>query len=375
MAASVELRVPLLDHRLLELAFKLPADYKVRGAQLKRVLRHALRGVVPRPILERPKAGFPVPYRRWLRHELRDFVFDTVLSSDSFAATYFERPVVARLLEVPATGADGAKEAFGLLALELWHRQFVRCPQATRRWTPGNARRCRCFVTRHESLRLRLLRARSAAPDVLAATLGGIAAAAVRALHDTRSDVGRGRRKPHGVARRRRRWVAARVDPRRGPGRRTARRRPRDADVGCAAARHERLPRLRRLAVPKRPGLDRAWQLLPAAHLPAGPRGRAPSVQGAGSGHAAARAADAGRDDDRTEPVRGPRRRQSGAQTFEQATSEHRVRSHIRSWPVRSAPQRSASGSHCARALALTATRRSWPEPRSWRPQRRPGRS
>ena len=59
MAASVELRVPLLDHRLLELAFKLPADYKVRGPQLKRVLRHALRGVVPRPILERPKAGFP----------------------------------------------------------------------------------------------------------------------------------------------------------------------------------------------------------------------------------------------------------------------------------------------------------------------------
>ena len=128
MAASVELRVPLLDHRLLELAFKLPADYKVRGPQLKRVLRHALRGVVPRPILERPKAGFPVPYRRWLRHELRDFVFDTVLSSDSFAATYFARPVVERLLQMPDTGSDSAKEVFGLLALELWYQQFVRLP-------------------------------------------------------------------------------------------------------------------------------------------------------------------------------------------------------------------------------------------------------
>ncbi len=128
MAASVELRVPLLDHRLLELAFKLPAHYKVRGPQLKRVLRHALRGVVPRPILERPKAGFPVPYRRWLRHELRAFVFDTVLSSNSFAATYFARPVVERLLEMPDTGSDSAKEVFGLLALELWYQQFVRLP-------------------------------------------------------------------------------------------------------------------------------------------------------------------------------------------------------------------------------------------------------
>ena len=91
---------------------------------LDRPRQLAARAVLP--------AGFPVPYRRWLRHELRDFVFDTVLSSDSFAATYFERPVVARLLEVPATGADGAKEAFGLLALELWHQQFVRSP-------PGDA--------------------------------------------------------------------------------------------------------------------------------------------------------------------------------------------------------------------------------------------
>ena len=92
------------------------------------MLRHALRGVVPRPILERPKAGFPVPYRRWLRHELRDFVFDTVLSSDSFAAAYFARPVVERLLEAPDTGADSAKEVFGLLALELWYQRFVRLP-------------------------------------------------------------------------------------------------------------------------------------------------------------------------------------------------------------------------------------------------------
>ncbi|MDT3680722.1 MAG: asparagine synthase (glutamine-hydrolyzing) [Burkholderiaceae bacterium] len=126
MAASVELRVPLLDHRVLEFAASLPTRHKARGWSMKRVLKKVLEPVVPAEILNRKKAGFPVPYDRWMRHELRDFVHDTVLASGSFTSQYLHRAVVEDLLESHRKGACGAKEVFSLLTLELWYRRFVR---------------------------------------------------------------------------------------------------------------------------------------------------------------------------------------------------------------------------------------------------------
>jgi asparagine synthase (glutamine-hydrolysing) len=128
MAASVELRVPLLDHRVLEFAAALPRRHKLRGWQLKRVLRHALRASVPKEILERKKAGFPVPYDRWLREDLQDFVSDTVLARGSFCDAYFSRRVVERVLREHRAGSGCAKEVFSLLVLELWHGQFLQSP-------------------------------------------------------------------------------------------------------------------------------------------------------------------------------------------------------------------------------------------------------
>ena len=66
MGSSLELRVPLLDHKVLEFAATLPADFKVKGWETKRVLRRALRRVLPKEVLQRKKAGFPVPYAAWL---------------------------------------------------------------------------------------------------------------------------------------------------------------------------------------------------------------------------------------------------------------------------------------------------------------------
>jgi asparagine synthase (glutamine-hydrolysing) len=126
MAASVELRVPLLDHRLLEFAASLPIQHKALGWSMKRVLKKVLEPVVPVEILNRKKAGFPVPYDRWMRRELRDFVHDTVLASQSFTSQYLHRPVVEGLLESHRRGECGAKEVFSLLTLELWYRRFVR---------------------------------------------------------------------------------------------------------------------------------------------------------------------------------------------------------------------------------------------------------
>jgi asparagine synthase (glutamine-hydrolysing) len=125
MAASVELRVPLLDHRILEFAASLPHQHKMRGWSLKRVLRTALQDMVPAPILTRKKAGFPVPYARWMRGQLFDFIHATLMAESSFCSTYLSREVVDELLNLHRSGDGFAKEVFSLLVLELWYQQFA----------------------------------------------------------------------------------------------------------------------------------------------------------------------------------------------------------------------------------------------------------
>ncbi len=128
MAASVELRVPLLDHHVLEFAAGLPLAHKSRGWSMKRVLKKTLEHSVPQEILQRKKAGFPVPYERWMRNELRDYVRDTILASDSFCRRHFDTRTVTRILDEQAAGNGHSKEVFSLLVLELWNAQFMRSP-------------------------------------------------------------------------------------------------------------------------------------------------------------------------------------------------------------------------------------------------------
>lgn len=125
MANSLELRVPLLDHEVLEFAASLPVDFKVRGKQTKRILKAAFAKVLPKEILTRKKAGFPVPYESWLRREFRENLEDTLLSQRSLSRGYFEKEEVVRLLRANAHEGGRAKEVFSLLVLELWHQQFA----------------------------------------------------------------------------------------------------------------------------------------------------------------------------------------------------------------------------------------------------------
>ena len=125
MANSMELRVPLLDHKVLEFAASLPAHYKVLGSQGKRVLKAAFARVLPREILTRKKAGFPVPYEGWLREQFPDEVRDILLSTQARGRGYFHAGSLQRLLDGHRTHGTHAKEIFSLLVLELWHREFV----------------------------------------------------------------------------------------------------------------------------------------------------------------------------------------------------------------------------------------------------------
>jgi asparagine synthase (glutamine-hydrolysing) len=122
MANSLELRVPLLDHQVLEFAASLPTKFKVSGKRTKRVLKAAFAKVLPPEVLSRKKAGFPVPYEMWLRGRLKEQVDDLLLSHRAGARDYLEKSAVSRLLH---HNANNGKEVFSLLALELWHREFV----------------------------------------------------------------------------------------------------------------------------------------------------------------------------------------------------------------------------------------------------------
>lgn len=130
MANSLELRVPLLDHKVLEFAAALPTDLKVRGFTTKYLAKRALGRRVPKSILNRRKAGFPVPYESWLRKELRGWVQEVLLDPTTTNRGYFSTPAVRDLLARDAASGGYSKEIFSLVTLELWQRTFLGYKQA-----------------------------------------------------------------------------------------------------------------------------------------------------------------------------------------------------------------------------------------------------
>ena len=125
MASSLELRVPLLDHKLLEFAAKLPSNFKVHGLTTKYIAKRALGKQIPAEILKRRKAGFPVPYENWLQTDLRDSIHDVLLDRETLSRGYFRKSAIEKLLRDNSESGAHAKDIFSLLVLELWHRQFL----------------------------------------------------------------------------------------------------------------------------------------------------------------------------------------------------------------------------------------------------------
>jgi asparagine synthase (glutamine-hydrolysing) len=125
MANALELRVPFLDHKLVEFAAALPDDRKLNGSG-KAILRQAMRGILPDAIIDRPKKGFPIPISSWLRGPLRQFTRDHLLSRGSACGSFLDRSATARVVEEHCQGrADRSQEIWTLLVFELWHRQFI----------------------------------------------------------------------------------------------------------------------------------------------------------------------------------------------------------------------------------------------------------
>ena len=125
MAASIESRVPFLDHPLAEFAASLPDRLKLRGWTTKHVLRASMRDILPRAILERRKMGFPVPVGRWLRGPYRWLLDEYVLGDRAMARALFEPTALRQLVAEHLAGANHSERLWSLVNLEVWHRIFI----------------------------------------------------------------------------------------------------------------------------------------------------------------------------------------------------------------------------------------------------------
>lgn len=123
MAASIESRVPFLDHALVEWAMGVPARIQIRGTSGKQVLKKAVADLLPDSIINRPKLGFPTPWSGWLAGEQLDAIESLCLEPRSLNRGFFRRESLERLFqEHRAHYRDHYDRVWRLLNLELWHR-------------------------------------------------------------------------------------------------------------------------------------------------------------------------------------------------------------------------------------------------------------
>jgi asparagine synthase (glutamine-hydrolysing) len=124
MAASIESRVPFLDHKLVEFSARLPERMKLRGATTKYVLRESMKGLLPAEILKRPKMGFPVPVGSWFRAEHAGVVDEYLLSERALDRGIFDPVFVRTLVARHQAGENHAERLWALVNFEMWQRQF-----------------------------------------------------------------------------------------------------------------------------------------------------------------------------------------------------------------------------------------------------------
>ena len=125
MAASIESRVPFLDHKLVEFTAKMPREMKLRGGTTKWILREAMRGILPAEILDRPKMGFPVPIGGWFRGRFKHIVDEYVLGSCAMERGIFDGDFVRKLVAEHNAGENHDERIWSLVNFEIWQRQFI----------------------------------------------------------------------------------------------------------------------------------------------------------------------------------------------------------------------------------------------------------
>jgi asparagine synthase (glutamine-hydrolysing) len=127
MAASLEARVPLLDHRIVEFAVNLPTSVKLHRGQTKIILRQAMAGRIPEMVLKKPKQGFSIPLKHWLRGPLRPLMIELLSIDTVNRRGYFASTCITRWITEHLEGrANHSHRLWALMVFELWQQQALR---------------------------------------------------------------------------------------------------------------------------------------------------------------------------------------------------------------------------------------------------------
>lgn len=124
MMNSLEVRVPMLDHKFAELTFKIPRDLKLKGNEKKYILKKAMQHYLPKNILSHPKQGFGVPLSLWFKSDLKEFVNDTLLAENPLLAKYVNKSYVKKIIMEDRKGKrDFNSKIWSLIVFEEWLKQ------------------------------------------------------------------------------------------------------------------------------------------------------------------------------------------------------------------------------------------------------------
>lgn len=125
MANSLETRTPYLDRRIVEFAWRLPLDLKIRNGSSKWILREILAGYVPRALFERPKSGFGIPFGKWLRDPLYDWAEELLGEERLRAGGYFNPENIRKLWEAHLAGKGNHEYVlWNILMFQSWQEHW-----------------------------------------------------------------------------------------------------------------------------------------------------------------------------------------------------------------------------------------------------------
>ncbi len=126
MAASIEARMPFMDHLLYDFVASLPNKYRINGRSRKWILRECMKNILPHNILSRSKVGFRVPINEWFKSSMKEYLYDHLISSTSQTKQYYQTDYLKKILHQHTSGRHNhEKLLWALLNLEIWHREYV----------------------------------------------------------------------------------------------------------------------------------------------------------------------------------------------------------------------------------------------------------
>ena len=124
MAVTLEARVPLIDHELAEFAARIPSRYKIKNKETKYILKKSFEGILPNEILYRPKRGFGMPLREYMRDELRDYCHDIIFNFNQY--DYYDKKTIETIWNKHQSGrSDYSRLFWNILMFNMWFNKWM----------------------------------------------------------------------------------------------------------------------------------------------------------------------------------------------------------------------------------------------------------